>query len=86
MVKEANRLLGRKEFSLKDRTSLKRAKMIARVFFIEQIRRYRLRYGKMPPIVLLIGSWQSGAIERPAKKWYYNKCKKAWYKIKNKEV
>ena len=86
MVREANRLLGRTEFSLEDRKSPSRSKKIARVFIIEQIRRYRLQYKKLPPIVILIGSWQSGAIESPAEPWYYKKAKKAWYNVKNKEV
>ncbi|NRA42462.1 MAG: hypothetical protein HRU21_09195 [Pseudomonadales bacterium] len=85
MVREANRLLRRQEFDDLDRIDIKRSKMICFVFFVEQIRRYRLRYGKMPPIVILVGSWQSGAIETPAKKWYYKKAKKAWYKVKNGE-
>ena len=38
MIREANRLLGRAEFSLEDRTSPSRSKKIARVFIIEQIR------------------------------------------------
>ena len=85
MVKEANRLLGRAEFTNWDRMYPDRSKMIAKVFIIEQIRRYSLTYGKMPPIIKLIGSWQSGAIEAPARQWYYKKAKKSWYKIKNKE-
>lgn len=86
MVREANRLLGRAEFSLEDRTNPSRSKNIARVFIIEQIRRYRLKYKKLPPIVILSGSWQTGAIEIPARPWYYKKAKKAWYNVKNKEV
>ncbi len=62
MVKECNRILGRNEFTLKDRYSVKRSKYMATVFLSRQISRYKSKYGKYPDELTLASSWNTGSI------------------------
>ena len=65
MVRECNRILDRKEFTLKDRNNRARSIAMAVVFLRHQIRRYRIRHGRDPSMQLLGESWNSGNIFRP---------------------
>lgn len=62
MVAECNRLLGRNEFTLKDRLNAKRSKYMATVFLSAQITRYKKYKGTYPDELTLANSWNMGNI------------------------
>jgi len=79
MVKECNRLLGRDEFTLKDRFSPSRSKYMATVFLSRQISLYVKQCGKYPDELTLANSWNTGRI--------FNKINRKYivrYKLKKK--
>ncbi len=75
MVNEANRILGRKEFTLKDRLSERRSKYIATVFLSRQISRYKRKLGKFPDEYTLASSWNTGLIFNKINTRYITKYK-----------
>lgn len=75
MVKECNRILGRNEFTLKDRYNVKRSKYMATVFLSRQISRYKSKYGKYPNELVLASSWNTGSIFNNVNRKYISRYK-----------
>ena len=79
MVKECNRILGRNEFTLKDRLSSKRSRYMATVFLSRQISNYKKKFGKYPDEYTLASSWNTGSIFKRLNRKYIVR-----YKLKKK--
>lgn len=75
MVKECNRILGRNEFTIKDRFSVSRSKFMATVFLSRQISNYRKKYGKYPNEFILASSWNTGSIFKKYNRKYITRYK-----------
>lgn len=75
MVEECNRLLGREEFSLDDRKSRERSRMMAKIFLTSQYYRWKAKYKTPPPERLLACAWNTGNIEKHVNLDYERKYK-----------
>ena len=75
MVAECNRLLGRDEFTLKDRFSPSRSKYMATVFLSRQMSLYVKQCGKYPDELTLANSWNTGRIFSNQNLKYRNRYK-----------
>jgi hypothetical protein len=77
MVDEANRILGRREFTYQDRTDRDRSIQIAAVFLSYQAKAYRRNFGKDPRPEDLSVCWNTGSLRRD--NWaYQQKFLRAW--------
>jgi hypothetical protein len=73
MVAEANRILGREEFTLKDRRNKIQSIRLATAVLSYRVKRYRHRYRRKPSAFCLMCSWQSGSIFKVATRDYEQK-------------
>jgi hypothetical protein len=83
MVRECNRLVGHKKFTLADRNDTTKSFSMAMVFLPHQKRRYERRYGRSPSKAKLIASWNSGSIFRPCTNSYKRKISERLKNITN---
>lgn len=72
MVDEANRL-SPYQFSYDDRYSRKKSRLIAKIFFVHQIRLYYKKFRRLPSEYELVSSWNTGSILKKINKRYVNK-------------
>lgn len=75
-VREANRILGRQEFTLRDRENRTRSMQMCSVLLSYRIARYRQRTGQSPSEIRLAESWQSGSIWKRASPCYQAKVRR----------
>ncbi len=62
MIKEANRILKRNQFTVADRLSSVKSRQVAKVFLSYQVDRYKKKHGEYPSELRLACSWNSGSI------------------------
>ena len=73
MIREANRILGRKQFTIADRLSPAKSRQVAKVFLAYQVDRYKTKYGEYPSELRLACSWNSGSIRKQMPSAYLKK-------------
>lgn len=73
MIKEANRILGRNQFTIADRLDVNKSRRIAKVFLSYQVDRYKKKHGEYPSELRLACSWNSGSIMKQMPSAYLKK-------------
>ena len=76
MLREANRILGREEFTLEDRKSRARSREMAKIFLTAQYYKWQVKYKHRPGEDLLACSWNTGSIFKHVNIRYLEKYKR----------
>ena len=73
MIREANRILKRNQFTIADRLNPAKSRQVAKVFLVYQVDRYKKKYGEYPSELRLACSWNSGSIMKQMPSAYLKK-------------